>query len=67
MVVLNDLDRYHLAIDVIDRVPSLSSRGGHARQVLQSKLLEHHRYIREHGTDLPEIVDWHWPPPTDES
>jgi len=66
MVVLNDLDRYHLAIDVIDRVPSLSYRGGHARQALQSKLLEHHRYIREHGTDLPEIVDWHWPPPTDE-
>ena len=63
MVVLNDLDRYHLAIDVIDRVPSLSCRGGHARQTLQAKLIEHHRYIREHGTDLPEVLDWHWPQP----
>ncbi len=66
MVVLNDLDRYHLAIDVIDRVPSLSGCGAHARQTLQAKLLEHHHYIREHGTDLPDIVNWHWPQPGNE-
>jgi len=60
MVVLNDLDRFHLANDVIDRVPGLSHRAGHAKQWLRDKLLEHKAYIREHGEDMPEVRDWQW-------
>jgi len=60
MVVLNDLDRYHLAGDAIDRLPSLGSRGAYFKQFLQGKLLEHKTYIQEHGEDLPEIRDWKW-------
>ncbi|HEY3794581.1 MAG TPA: phosphoketolase family protein [Bradyrhizobium sp.] len=61
MVVLNELDRYHLAIEAIDRVARLGSQGTSAKQVFQSKLGEHHRYIREHGHDMPEVQDWRWP------
>ncbi|MCW2612465.1 MAG: xylulose-5-phosphate/fructose-6-phosphate phosphoketolase [Actinomycetota bacterium] len=60
MCVLNQIDRYDLAIDVIDRVPSLADRGAYARQALTDKLLEHRRYIRIHGEDLPEVRDWTW-------
>ncbi len=60
MVVLNDLDRYHLAADVIDRVPSLGSRAAYARQFLRDKLIEHKTYIQQHGQDLPEIRQWTW-------
>ncbi len=60
MVVLNDLDRFHLAGDVIDRVPSLGARAAHAKQFLRDKLLEHKAYIRKHGDDMPEIRDWKW-------
>ena len=60
MAVLNDLDRFHLAGDVIDRVPSLGSRAAHTKQHLRDRLLEHKAYIEKHGEDLPEIRDWRW-------
>ena len=60
MVVMNDLDRFHLAGDVIDRVPSLGSNAAYFKQYLRDKLLEHHQYTREHGEDLPEVRDWTW-------
>jgi xylulose-5-phosphate/fructose-6-phosphate phosphoketolase len=60
MVMLNDLDRYHLVIDVIDRVPGLASKAGHVRQLMVDKRLEARAYTREAGDDLPEIRDWSW-------
>ena len=60
MVVLNDMDRYHLAMDVIDRVPSLGASAAYAKQEFRDKLIEHKEYIRQRGEDLPEIRDWHW-------
>ena len=53
MTVLNDLDRFHLAGDVIDRVPRLRSVAGHVKQLLRDKLVEHRLYVRKHGEDLP--------------
>ncbi len=61
MTVLNDLDRFHLAGDVVDRVPRLLKIGGHFKQFLRDKLLEHKQYIYEHGDDLPEVRNWKWP------
>ena len=61
MTVLNDLDRFHLAGDVVDRVPRLQRVGAHFKQFLRNKLVEHKQYIRQHGDDLPEIRDWKWP------
>ncbi|HEV3481996.1 MAG TPA: phosphoketolase family protein [Candidatus Acidoferrales bacterium] len=61
MTVLNDLDRFHLAGDVVDRVPRLREIGGHFKQHLRSKLIEHKQYIREYGDDMPEIRNWKWP------
>jgi len=61
MTVLNDLDRFHLAGDVVDRVPRLQRIGAHFKQFLRNKLVEHKQYICEHGDDLPEIRDWKWP------
>jgi xylulose-5-phosphate/fructose-6-phosphate phosphoketolase len=60
MTVLNQIDRYNLAIDVIDRVPRLHDVSAHAREWLRDKLIEHRRYIREHGEDLPEVREWEW-------
>jgi xylulose-5-phosphate/fructose-6-phosphate phosphoketolase len=60
MTVLNDLDRFHLASDAVDRVPKLQRVGGHFKQYLRNKLVEHKEYIRVHGEDLPEIRDWKW-------
>jgi xylulose-5-phosphate/fructose-6-phosphate phosphoketolase len=61
MTVLNDLDRFHLAGDVIDRVPRLQSVAAHQKQTLRNKLIDHKLYISEHGDDMPEIRDWKWP------
>jgi xylulose-5-phosphate/fructose-6-phosphate phosphoketolase len=61
MVVLNDLDRFHLVMDVIDRVPKLETIGAHLLQEMRDKRLEHKRYICEHGEDMAEIRDWKWP------
>jgi xylulose-5-phosphate/fructose-6-phosphate phosphoketolase len=61
MTVLNDLDRFHLAGDVVDRVPRLQRVGAHFKQFLRNKLVEHKQYICEHGDDLPEVRDWKWP------
>jgi xylulose-5-phosphate/fructose-6-phosphate phosphoketolase len=60
LTVLNDLDRFHLAGNVIDRVPRLQAIGGHFKQFLRDKLVEHSEYIRQHGDDLPEVRDWVW-------
>ncbi len=61
MTVLNDLDRYHLAMDVIDRVPRLQAVAAHQKQALRNLLVDHKRYISKHGEDMPEIRDWKWP------
>ncbi len=60
MTVLNDLDRFHLAGDVVDSVPPLQRVGAHFKQFLRNKLVEHRHYICERGDDLPEIRDWKW-------
>ncbi len=60
MVVLNDLDRFHLVMDVIERVPKLTGIGAHAKQEMRDKLLEHEQFICEYGDDLPEIKNWKW-------
>jgi xylulose-5-phosphate/fructose-6-phosphate phosphoketolase len=67
MVVLNNLDRFHLALGVIDLVPGLAVRAAHARQIMRDKLLEHREYIARHGEDMPEIRDWRWPYGTTET
>jgi xylulose-5-phosphate/fructose-6-phosphate phosphoketolase len=64
MCVLNEIDRFHLALDVIDRVPSLRDVSSHVREELRDRLIRHTVYIREHGDDLPEIRDWVWRDPT---
>jgi xylulose-5-phosphate/fructose-6-phosphate phosphoketolase len=62
MVVLNDLDRFHLAIDVIDRVPRLSAIGAYAKQEFRDRLTEHRQHVQRVGDDLPAIRDWRWSP-----
>jgi xylulose-5-phosphate/fructose-6-phosphate phosphoketolase len=61
MVMLNDLDRFHLVIDVIDRVPGLADRAGHVRQAMVDRRIAARAYTRDHGEDDPEIRDWTWP------
>jgi len=65
MVMLNDLDRYHLVMDVIDRTPGLAARAGVLRQRMQDARLAARQYTRDHGEDLPAITDWSWASQTD--
>jgi len=60
MAVLNDLDRFHLAQDVIRRLPGLASESAYLIQALEEKLMNHRQYIRDHGQDMPEVADWRW-------
>jgi xylulose-5-phosphate/fructose-6-phosphate phosphoketolase len=60
MVVLNDMDRFHLVEDIIDRVPRLQARAAYAKQAIRDKLIEHKQYIAKHGEDMPEIREWRW-------
>ncbi|MGO6739221.1 phosphoketolase [Rhizobium ruizarguesonis] len=61
MTVLNELDRFHLAIEAIERVPGLKEKAGEALAAFRGKLAEHHDYVREYGEDMPEVRDWTWP------
>ncbi|MGY3583109.1 xylulose-5-phosphate/fructose-6-phosphate phosphoketolase [Bradyrhizobium sp. USDA 4341] len=61
MVVLNGLDRFHLAIEAIERVPGLDIAAAHVKQQFRDALIEHTRYVREHGEDMPQIRNWVWP------
>ena len=60
MVVLNEMDRFHLTADVIDRVPGLGSKAAYVKQFLRDKLLDHKKYIKKYGQDMPEIRNWKW-------
>jgi xylulose-5-phosphate/fructose-6-phosphate phosphoketolase len=60
MAVLNDMDRFHLVMDTLTRLPQIGAKGDHLRQKLQDKLVEHKQYIDKHGQDMPEIRNWKW-------
>jgi xylulose-5-phosphate/fructose-6-phosphate phosphoketolase len=62
MAVRNELDRFNLVDDVIDRVPRLQGVAGHIKQTVRDKLIEHRQYVSEQGEDLPEVRDWTWTP-----
>ncbi len=61
MAARNDLDRFHLVGDVIDRVPKLGYLAAYAKQIIRDRLIEHRQYIDRYGEDLPEIREWQWP------
>ncbi len=61
MVVMNDLDRFHLAADVVERVPRLRQRAAYVKQYVRDKLIDHRQYIQQYGEDMPEVRDWQWP------
>lgn len=63
MVVSNDLDRFHLVCDVIDRVPQLASKGAYVKQLMHGKLVDHKEYVQKYGEDMPEIRNWRWGSP----
>jgi xylulose-5-phosphate/fructose-6-phosphate phosphoketolase len=60
MTVLNDIDRFHLVQDVINRLPKLGVKGITLKKLVQDKLIEHKKYIYKHGQDMPEILNWKW-------
>jgi xylulose-5-phosphate/fructose-6-phosphate phosphoketolase len=60
MTVLNQLDRFHLAADAMNRIPRLGNRAGHLQQLIRDTLVEHSQYIAEYGQDMPEIRNWRW-------
>jgi xylulose-5-phosphate/fructose-6-phosphate phosphoketolase len=61
MVMMNDLDRYHLVMDVIDRVPGLGQRAASVRQRMRDERTRARAWTREHGEDIPEVAGWTWP------
>jgi xylulose-5-phosphate/fructose-6-phosphate phosphoketolase len=61
MVMLNDLDRFHLVMDVIDRVPGLAAEEAHLRQEMSDRRLRYRAWTREHGEDHPDVQNWAWP------
>jgi xylulose-5-phosphate/fructose-6-phosphate phosphoketolase len=67
MVMLNDMDRYHLVIDVIDRVPALRTHASHLRQRMVDERVRLRAYTREHGEDAPEVTGWQWRPEAEET
>jgi xylulose-5-phosphate/fructose-6-phosphate phosphoketolase len=64
MAVRNNLDRFDLVADVVDRVPSLGSQAAYTKQLIRDKLIEHEEYIHKHGEDMPEIREWKWRNPS---
>ena len=60
MCVLNEIDRFHLANDVLNRVPAFRDRAAHVKQIVRDKLVEHDLYIRKYGEDMPEVREWEW-------
>ena len=60
-MVQNDLDRFHLVGDVIDRLPPIGARAAYVKEALRDKRMAHKQYIAEHGVDIPEISGWKWP------
>lgn len=61
MVVRNELDRFHLVADVVDRVPGLGAAAAYVKQAMRDRLTEHYHYVREHGADMPMVANWRWP------
>ncbi len=59
--MLNETSRFHLVIDIIDRVPRLNAKAAHLKEEMRNAIIENTRYAHEHGTDRPEITDWTWP------
>ena len=62
MVVLNELDRYHLVMAAIDQLPALGGRAAYIKQMFQYKLIEHRHYVETYGQDMPEVREWQWSP-----
>jgi xylulose-5-phosphate/fructose-6-phosphate phosphoketolase len=61
LAMLNEVSRYHLVIDVIDRVPKLRAKAAHLKEEMRNAIIDNMRYAHEHGRDRPELTDWTWP------